>query len=173
MKIIINNVVFVQKKIFAYLSRYEGPIPASIFMKALDDDIVIINDSNKYEFMKFDAPEEIEFFKNADWIIDYNEVKDLSDEEIIALAQKACEERNAVAYQFNSMSLEERKENASMIFRCELLDFKTFSLIDFLRFKKGHLRFDLPEGLELPRGEQQSGFGKLIRSIFNKGKNKR
>lgn len=171
MKIITDNVVYVQKNDLAYLSRSEEHIPASIFMKAFGDGIVIIDDSNRYEFMKFSAPEEIEFFENLDWMVDYSEVKDLSDEEIMALAQRVCEERNIIAQQFNSMSSEEKKENVSMCFRCELLDFKMYSLRDFLRFKKGHLKFDLPEGLELPDGEQQrGGFGKLIRSMLNKGK---
>ncbi len=171
MKIITDNAAYVQKNDLAYLIRSVEHIPASIFMKAFGDSFVIIDDSNRYEFMKFSVPEEIEFFENLDWMVDYSEVKDLSDEEIMALAQMVCEERNIIAQQFNSMSSEEKKENVSMRFRCEILDFKLYSLRDFLWFKQGHLKFNLPEGVELPDGaSQRGGFGKLIRSMFNKGK---
>lgn len=157
MKIITDNAAYVQKNDLAYLIRSVEHIPASIFMKAFGDSFVIIDDSNRYEFMKFSVPEEIEFFENLDWMVDYSEVKDLSDEEIMALAQMVCEERNIIAQQFNSMSSEEKKENVSMRFRCEILDFKLYSLRDFLWFKQGHLKFNLPEGVELPDGASQRG----------------
>ena len=57
-------------------------------------------------------------------MIDYNEAKDLSEEEIIALGQKIVEEKNNIAQRFNSMTPEEKKENMDMVFQCELLDFK-------------------------------------------------
>ena len=193
MKIITDNAAYVQKNDLAYLSRSEEHIPASIFMKVFGDSIVIIkdinefwlyqplfcygyrtvvlDDSDRHEFVKFSVPEEIEFFENADWMVDYSKVKDLSDEEIMALVREILEERNAIIQQFNSMSSEEREENVSMRICFEQLDFKLYSLRDFLLFKKGYLKFDLPEGVELSDGDaQRGGFGKLIRSMFNKGK---
>ena len=124
MKIITDNAVYVQKNDIAYLNQTDLTIPASIFMKVFGNGIVIINDSNRYEFVKFETPEEIEFFKGIDWMIDYNEAKDLSEEEIIALGQKIVEEKNNIAQRFNSMTPEEKKENMDMVFQCELLDFK-------------------------------------------------
>lgn len=68
-------------------------IPTSIFMKVFDRDVIIINNRNRYDFVEFDAPEEIEFFKGIDWMIDYNEVKDLSEEGIITLGQSIVKEK--------------------------------------------------------------------------------
>ena len=42
-----------------------------------------------------------------DWIIDYNEVKNLSEEEIIELAQNIGKEQEKIANIFNSMPEEE------------------------------------------------------------------
>lgn len=109
MKIITDNAVYVQKNDIAYLNQTDLAIPASIFMKVFGSGIVIIDDSNRYEFVEFDAPEEIEFFKGIDWMIDYNEVKDLSEEETITLGQSIAEEKNSIAQRFNSLTLEERK----------------------------------------------------------------
>lgn len=172
MKIITDNAVYVQKNDIAFLNQTDLAIPASIFMKVFGNGIVIIDDSNRYEFVKFEAPEEIELFKGIDWMIDYNEVKDLSEEETIALGQSIAEEKNNIAQRFNSMTPEERKKNMTMVSQCELLDFKMYSLRDVLWFKQGHIKMELPEGVDLPAGfEQEKGIRKLIKTIFNKRKN--
>ncbi len=140
-------------------------------MKVFGSGVVIINNSNKYEFVKFDAPLEIEYFKGIDWMIDYNEVKDLSEEETIALGQSIAEEKNRIAQKFNSMSLKERNRNMDLVFQCELLDFKLCSLRDILFFKQGHIKMELPE-MENISTEivQEKGIKKLIKTIFDKKK---
>lgn len=152
MKIITDNAVYVQKNDIAFLNQTDLAIPASIFMKVFGSGIVIIDDSNRYEFVEFEAPEEIEFFKGIDWMIDYNEVKDLSEEETMALGQSIAEMRNSIAQKFNSMPPEKRKRNMNMVSQCELLDFKFYSLRDVLWFKQEHIKIELPEGVDLPTG---------------------
>lgn len=140
-------------------------------MKLFGNGIVTINDSNRYEFVEFEAPEEIEFFKSIDWMIDYNEVKDLSEEETIELACSIAEEQNSIAQRFNSMTPEERENNMSMVSQCELLDFKIYSLRDVLWFKQGHIKMELPEGVGFPTEiEQEKGIRKWIKTMFNKKK---
>lgn len=163
MKIITDDAIYVQKNDITYLNQYLSlsnlPIPSSIFEKVFGRNIVIIDNSNRYEFIKFDKPEEIEFFQGIDWMIDYNKVKDLSEEEIIALAKSIAEENNEIARRFNSMTPEERKKNINMAFQYELLDFKICSLRDILWFKQGHIKMDLPKGI------------KIIKTMFNKKRN--
>ena len=102
-------------------------------------------------------------------MIDYNEVKDLSEEETITLGQSIAEEKNSIAQRFNSLTLEERKENMNMVSQCELLDFKMYSLRDVLWFKQGHIKMELPEGVDFPaRFEQEKGIRKLIKTMLNK-----
>lgn len=176
MKIITDDAVYVQKNDITYLNQYLSlsnlPIPSSIFEKVFGRNIVIIDNSNRYEFIKFDKPEEIEFFQGIDWMIDYNKVKDLSEEEIIALAKSIAEENNEIARRFNSMTPEERKKNINMAFQYELLDFKICSLRDILWFKQGHIKMDLPKGIDFPNEvKQEKGIKKLIKTMFNKKRN--
>ena len=92
MKIITNDSAYVQKNDIAYLNSSDLPIPASIFMKVFGNGVTIINDSNRYDFVKFDEESEIEYFKGLDWMINYNEVKDLSEEFKNSIGEKEYNE---------------------------------------------------------------------------------
>ena len=59
MKIITDNAAYVQKNDIAYMNQTDLVIPASIFMKAFGNVTVIVDDSNRYEFVTFEVPEEI------------------------------------------------------------------------------------------------------------------
>ena len=160
MKITKEGSIFVQKNDITFLNHTDLAIPASIIRKVFGNGVVIIDDRNRYEFIEFNTPEEIEFFQSLDWIVDYDKVKDLSEEETIALAQSISDERNEIAKMFNSMSSEDRKQNEDMLMQFELLGFKMYSLRDILWFKQGHIKMVLPG--------QENGFKKLIKTIFNK-----
>lgn len=169
MKIITSNSAFVQMNDLAYLNQSDLEIPASIFTKIFGNGIVIIDNRNRYHFMEFKDPKEIEFFNAIDWMVDYNKVKDLSEKEIMELAQSIAEKRDGIAQKFNSMTQEQRKKNMSMVSQCELLDFKFYSLRDFLWFKQGHIKMTFPEEIELPtKLVQEKGAKKLIIDILNK-----
>lgn len=169
MKIITNNSVYVQKNDFVYLNESDLSISASIFMKVFGKGVTIINDGNRYDFIKFDEESEIEYFKAIDWIIDYNEVKDLSEDEIIKLAEETKEEQRKIATTFNSMDEDEKDNHTDMIIKCNLLEFKFYSLRDILWFKQGHISMKLPEGIEYPEGcVQEKGIKKLLKIINRK-----
>ena len=177
MKIITDKEVYVQKNDIAYLNQTDLPILASVLTKLLDKGIIIIDNSNRYEFVKFDKPEEIEYFKKLDWIVDYNEVKDLTEEEILSLAQSIHQERETIAHKYNSMKPEERENHPEMVRDCDLLGFKIYSLRNILWFKQGHIKMTLPEGIDLPKfyvpfkevEDTRAKKGpKLIRKIFPK-----
>lgn len=52
MKIVREDAIYVQKNDIAYLTHMEEAIPASIFTKVFGGGVVIIDDSNRYEFIK-------------------------------------------------------------------------------------------------------------------------
>ena len=76
MKIVTNEAIYVQKNDLVFLNQTDIPIPASIFMKAFGKGATIINYNNRFDFVKFEDSKEIEFFKNMDFILDYDLVKD-------------------------------------------------------------------------------------------------
>ena len=167
MKIITSEAVYVQKNDIGFLNQTDLPIPASIFLKVFGNGITIIDNSNRFEFVKFEEESEIEFFKNLDWIVDYDSVKDLDESQIIELGQAVAQQKNNIVTQYNSMTNDERRENAHMVFECERLDFKMYSLRDALWFKQGHLQFDLPGEIDFPEGCKKSP-EKGLRRILSK-----
>ena len=145
MKIINDNCAYVQKNDLGFLNQTNIPIPASIFTKVFGNEVTIINDSNRYDFIKFENEDEIEYFKSIDWMIDYNNVKDLTERQTIRLSKRIIKEHEAIASTFNNMSEEEKENNKDMITKCELLKFKFYSLRDILWLKQGHIKMNLPK----------------------------
>ncbi|MBE6160472.1 MAG: hypothetical protein E7157_05460 [Lactobacillales bacterium] len=157
--------IYVQKNDIMYLNQTDLSIPASIFMKIFGNGVTIIDNSNRFEFVEFTNSHEIEFLKNIDWIIDYNEVKELSKDEIMKLANEIANKQNEIADKYNNMSPEDKQNNKDIIFQHETLDYKFYSLRDFLWFKQGHLKMELSEGIEYPSDFKPKG---LIKRIFRK-----
>ena len=173
MKIVTNNAVYVQKNDIGFLNQTDLPIPASIYIKIFGNGIVIIDDSNRFEFVKFDEESEIEYFKNLDWIVDYNVLKDMSVEEIITIGQSVAEEKNNIAKTYNAMNDEERMKNMHMVSECEKLDFKMYSLRDVIWFKQGFINITLPDCLLSLDNEQEikkTGLRKLLGKFRRRNK---
>lgn len=147
MKIITNDAIYVQKNDIGYLNQTNITIPASIFMKVFGKGIVIIDNSNRYEFVKFEDQKEIEFFKGLDWIINYEDVRYLDEKEILKSGETISQEINNIAKTFNKMSEKEMAVNMDMVDEYELLKYKLYSLRDVLDFTRGELKFNLPEGV--------------------------
>ena len=166
MKIITDNCVYVQMNDIMFLNQTDLSIPVSIFLKVFNDDVVIIDDRNRYDFVKFDDALEIEFFRNLDFIVDYNSVKDLSEEEIIDMGQKVANKRNSIAKTYNAMTSSIREENIHLVYECERLDYKMYSLRDILWFRQGRLKFNLPS--EIIGEKKEKGIKKLLRKIKKK-----
>ena len=79
MKIVTDKAVYIQKNDIIRLSQSYLNIPESVFLQIYATGVIIADDKDKYEFIKIEGDKEIDFFKSIDWIIDYNEVKDLSE----------------------------------------------------------------------------------------------
>jgi len=146
MKLFVNNKVYVQKNDLAYFMRgTEGiSIPSSIINKVFGQ-VFIVTDENRYEFVEFSSPEEIDFFKKCDWMVDYNLFDGMTEEEIVEYGCQINAERNKIATSFNELSEEEReKQYIQVSAKIELLEFKMWSVRDILWHKQGHLKFSLP-----------------------------
>ena len=136
MKIITSNAVYVQKDDIEYLNSLGLSLPSSVVNKIIEYDIMEIDSSNKDEFVKFGEQSDIEFFKNLDWIIDYSEVKNLSESEMMLLYKKVIEEKNAIAREYNLMSESDRINNMDYVRKYKLLDYKLYSLLYIIKLKK-------------------------------------
>lgn len=150
MKVFKNNAVYVQRDDLGFLHSSDLTIPASIFLKAYGEGVTIIDEGNRWDFIRFDEPSEVDFFRGLDWIIDWESVKDLSEEKVGELGQSVLEERNSLAQRFNGMNPEEQTENSDIPFKCTCLDHKIQSLVAVYNFKQGYLKMAFPGELESP-----------------------
>ena len=167
MKIITNEAVYVQMRDIIFLNLSDLPIPEFVIMKLFEsnNDSVIVDGSNRASFIKFDNENEIDYFEELDWIVDYNAVKDLSQDELKSYRDRVAEERNTIASWFKLLSEEEQDENYDLIDKCNLLDYKIRSLDDISAFKNGELDIILPPDVEYPKDYKPLN---IVEKVFRK-----
>lgn len=170
MKIITEDAVYVQMNDIMFLNSTDIPIPASIIMQVFGQGITVVNDKNRYDFVKFEESTEIDYFKDLDWIVDYYAVNGLSDAQIKAKIDKVLEERNTNADKYNALPDAEKKHHQDMVSRHEQLEHKAYGLRDLLWFKQGHLEMTLPEEVEYPVGYKTSIKQKIKNRLKRKNK---
>ena len=151
MKIFVDNSVYVQKEDVAYLYMTSLDLPDSIYTKVFGQGMIVFDNSNRYDFIEFSEPSEIDFFKKIDWIIDYNEVKNLTEEELIKLGKEIAKEKKRKVKGLNGMPSSQRIKNYDRVLtELECLDFKMHTLRDIILLKKKELDYPFPEYVEKP-----------------------
>lgn len=150
MKIIRKDAVYVQMNDLMFLNGTDIPIPDSIFLKIFGQGTVVVNNSNRYNFVKFEDESEIEYFKELDWIIDYDSVKELDKDEINQLVNQIVDKEQEIADKFNNLPENEKVDNFDMVARYEELEYKEYSLRSFVSFKQGKTSMELPDNIEYP-----------------------
>lgn len=76
-----NEVVYVQLQDLGYLyNESDIAVPMFAIMKFMH--CGRIDETNRFDFAKFNRKEEVKFFKRINFIIDYGEFKNLTEEEI-------------------------------------------------------------------------------------------
>ena len=136
-----QEVVYVQKGDMMYVMHSCESIPAA-FMEDFFSDIVIINGDNRNEFIRFTDPDEIKFFKEQDWIVDYRELRNLSEAELMDLGREVIVELDTVAKEHNESKDEDKR--AKLYTRHELLEHKFDSIREYLWFTQGHIDYSIP-----------------------------
>lgn len=169
MKIIRDDKVYIQKCDIGYLDMSDVEIPAPVYYKIYESGSRIIGDFNRLDFEEYSSKELVEFFRKLAWILDYDEVKDLTDEEICLLGEELIDQRNSIAAMYNNMSQEERAKNQSLRAQCELIEYKVSSLREFQMYKNGEIKMRLPEGLD-SNSKSKKGIKKFVKSIYEKFK---
>ena len=144
MKIITNGKVYVQKSDIAYLNSTNLANATAVVTKMFGPGYVIINDKNKNEFIEYNNPNAIAFFKDIEYILDYDEVKYLDEEELIKLYNNYVNKKNNIAKEYNNMSREEKLENKNLLDESKEIDHMLLSIKDYLLYKKGELILRLP-----------------------------
>lgn len=166
MKICTDDAIYVQLNDIVFLNSSCFSIPKFIYDKVFRN-VGKVDDSNRYEFLRFEEKSVIEFFKNVDFILDYDEIKDFSDEMLVSMAQKYAKGKNNIIKKYNLMSDLEKSINSDMLFCCDALEFKMYSLRDFYWFKHGDIDVTLPKGIEYPDWYSKKN---VIKMLFKRKK---
>lgn len=182
MKIITKEKAYIQKKDIANLmstmEAFSLSCPMSVFNQFFSE-VFICTQDNMYDFVEITDKASIDFFKKLDYILDYDEVKDLTEEEIIKLGQSINDEINILIKKFDSMSIQEKnKEFNRMKKQSKIKEYKMYDIRDFLWLKQGHLNFKLPSDIEYSKEYNNSkkknkGIRKLVRTLFDNNKRNR
>lgn len=163
MKIITENKAYVQLNDLSYLMKFmEGkPIPNSI-IKDVFSEIFICTNETRYQFREFSKPEQIQFFKDLDFSVDYMELKDKTEEEIMKYGDSIAKEANELANKVNELVESGEGAPAELYLKHEQLEFKLLSVRDILWFKQGHIKMNLPN-IDDSKKEVRKGLFKFFR----------
>ncbi len=149
MKIITDNAAYLQKYYFGillestYVTEEGGPVSIC--------DVPNKKSFNKYDsknFIKFTKREEIDFFKNASWIPNFNDYVEKTidevKEEIVSLDDEGKELNNW----FQNLSKEEKQLKYGYgSIKAKMIVYKKESLKDILELKEKNMNPVLKKGL--------------------------
>ena len=112
-------------------------------------------EDNPYTFKLFTEPETIEFINGLDYIVDYNEYKQLSVPEIYEKAYLLQDKKQELAVSFNKLSLKDREKKQDVVNLCDELDFTILSLRDLVWFKEGSISMIIPGSKRAKKNEKK------------------
>lgn len=144
MKILTNDSVYVQKIDIAYLLSTDIVMPHSIMINTFGENGGCVTTSNRFDFVKFDKDYEIAFFNNFNWILNYDDVKDLNEEALLKLSYLINDKKRKIINLFNSMNSNDQKNNLFLLKKFEALNFKLLSLKDYISYKQGRINMTFP-----------------------------
>lgn len=153
-----KEVVYVQMQDIMYLTHEtDMSIPASIFTKVFTD-ITIVTDANRFEFVKFDEEFEVNFFRELNFIIDFDQYKALTDKQLEEEALKLESKANEIAKKWNSMTKEERQKNSSLYDEYRNIGYMINFLSEIYAVKHFKKSMPFPEFVKIPEKPKRKLF---------------
>lgn len=144
-----KEVVYVQMQDIMHLHQSDLPMLATIFTKVFTGP-TIVNDSNRFDFVRFDEEAEVRFFRDLEFVIDYDKYKGLTDEQLEEEWQKLAVKANEIAKKWNNMSEEERKENSNLLQDHENFGYMLNFLSEIYAIKHRKRTMPFPEFVQVP-----------------------
>ena len=100
-----KETAYIQNTDLESLKYYNGPIPETLLLKNIDGE--------PYEFISIDRPAEIQFLKDAYWIINITEMNQ-SEDDLIEKGNSIAREMNSLANEHNSEQNETQNDSLSL-----------------------------------------------------------
>lgn len=139
-----KKVVFVQLDDISML-LYDNSIriPNSILERFFKKDF-IVTDENKSKFYLFKNPDEVDFFENIDWIIDFKKFYKMKSEELLSNIDEAKNELLSLNSYNDNLNDFERIKKIKISERQLMVNHKKEDMERILNFKKGYTDIPLP-----------------------------
>ena len=146
MKVFKDNCVYVQMNDLVKLLTLSDGVPDTIMKKVYTEDEIIVDDNNRFRFIKFDLPEEVFFFRRQDWIIDYDTYKELDDEKLEKIAHELFINSEHEAKKYNDLSKDEQNSNygKNMLVESVKLRHIVHDLRHLSVYKSGVMNMEIP-----------------------------
>ena len=155
-----KEVVYVQMQdIMHLINQSDLPVPVSIYTKVFTG-VTIVNDSNRFDFVRFDEEHEVSFFRDLEFVIDYDKYKDLTDEQLEEESQKLAVKANEIAKKWNNMSEEERKQNTNLLQEHENLGYMLNFLSEIYAVKHRKRKMPFPKFVKVSKTKRKPFFKK-------------
>lgn len=153
-----KETVYVQMEDMMRLNQSSIPIPVSIFEKVFTHGIIYVNSSNRFNFVKFDEEHEVNFFREIEFILDYDQYKDLTDEQLDKEGRELTNKANKIAEKWNSMSVDEKEQNSNLIEEHDNIYYMLHFLVEIIAVKHGKRSMPFPDFVKLPTKPKKKGF---------------
>ena len=142
-----RNVVYVQMQdiMFIVHDLDDIAIPASIMNYFFSRGFAIVNNSNRFDFVKFDKEPEVAFFKTLNFIIDYNDYKDLTEEQFQERFKSVVCEYNSLVKKWNKMSETEREKNENLFVSTQKVEYTIKFIHELYALKHDKSYMTLPD----------------------------
>lgn len=161
-----KRVVYVQRNDLAMLDSSSLTIPGSCLITGL------VDDSNRFNFVRFEDPRVVEFFEGIDWVVDYKSLRGRDDEEFADAYNEVVSEMNNIADAYNGLLEFERKDHQDMLERYELLEYKKNSICSIYDALNGKIDMPFPLVPDCDGFSVEMGMGEVYRArgCFEPGK---
>lgn len=163
MKIIKDNTIYIQAKDLKRLKESNTIVSKSLLflMHLLFNSYIDYNDEDFILFNEGDVN-----LDGIDWIINFDDIKDNTEEELTNTCNSLINQRNIIADKYNSLSIKDRVKNLKLLNQTRNLEYQINGYKDILDIKNGTKKLKLPEGIEYPDGFiKENKMKKLINKI--------
>ena len=105
---------------------------------------LFISDHNRWDFMEFSEPCEIEYFKKQEWILDYKVARAMNCDEINSAGYEVALEHDEIASRLKDLSGEELQKHREEIIRYEVCENLYHMYGECFRVNRGHKQMPFP-----------------------------
>ena len=148
-----KDVVYVQMNDILYLiHETDIPVSGSIFTKAFPDftGMNIVTDKNRFDFVRFEDSSDVKFFKKLDFILDFDQYKNLTDAQLEKEIRNLEARAEEIAKKWNKMTKKQRRNKKSLYEEHRNINYIICFLLEVYDVVHGRKTMPFPKFVKIP-----------------------